>query len=98
MKKNLIYVGMLLLGMTIATGCSNEESLEQVLNDGTTIQAVIESATEARTSVNDTYEVTWTADDAFNVWNGDTKAGTLTLSGGAGTTSGKFTASDDLDL
>ena len=98
MKKNLIYVGMLLLGMTVATGCSNEESLEQVLNDGTTIQAVIESATEARTSVNDTYEVTWTADDAFNVWNGDTKAGTLTLSGGAGTTSGKFTASDDLDL
>ena len=98
MKKNLIYAGMLLLGMTVATGCSNEENLEQVLNDGTTIQAVIESATEARTSVNDAYEVTWTADDAFNVWNGDTKAGTLTLSGGAGTTSGKFTASDDLDL
>lgn len=98
MKKNLIYAGMLLLGMTVATGCSNEESLEQVLNGGTTIQAVIESATEARTSVNDAYEVTWTADDAFNVWNGDTKAGTLTLSEGAGTTSGKFTASDDLDL
>ncbi|MBQ8770683.1 MAG: hypothetical protein IJZ60_05955 [Bacteroides sp.] len=98
MKKNLIYAGMLLLGMTVATGCSNEESLEQVLNGGTTIQAVIESATEARTSVNDAYEVTWTAGDAFNVWNGDTKAGTLTLSEGVGTTSGKFTASDDLDL
>ena len=98
MKKNLIYAGMLLLGMTVATGCSSEEGLEQVLNDGTTIQAVIENTTETRTSVNDVFETTWTTNDAFNVWNGDTKAGTLILSEGEGTTSGKFTASDDLDL
>lgn len=98
MKKNLIYAGMLLLGMTVATGCSNEEVLEQVLNDGTTIQAVIENTAETRTSVNDAFETTWTTGDAFTVWNDDTKVGTLTLSDGEGTTSGIFTASGDLNL
>lgn len=91
MKKNLIYARMLLLGVTVATSCSNEESLEQVVNNGTTIQAVIEDATEARTSVNDSYQVTWTAGDAFNVFENGEKKATLTLSVGEGTTSGKFT-------
>lgn len=98
MKKNLIYAGMLLLGMTVATSCSNEESLEQVLNNGNVIEAVIENATESRTSVNDNYEVIWTAGDAFNVFEGTTKKATLTLSDGEETTSGKFTIDKDVTI
>ena len=97
MKKNLIYAGMLLLGMTVATGCSNEESLEQVQN-GNTVLAVIENGLDARTSVNDAYEVTWTADDAFSVWSNGTKAATLTLSGEAGGTTGSFTIDNNIEL
>ena len=94
MKKNLFYAGMLLLGMTVATGCSNEETLEQVVSNGKTIQAVIENVTEARTSVSDDYKVLWTEDDAFSVFDNGTKKATLTLSDGEGTTSGKFTIDD----
>ena len=97
MKKNLIYAGMLLLGMTVATGCSNEESLEQVQN-GNTVLAVIENGLDARTSVNDAYEVTWTTGDAFSVWNNGTKAATLTLSGEAGGTTGSFTIDNNIEL
>lgn len=92
MKKNLIYAGMLLLGMTVATSCSNEESLEQVLNRGNIFEAVIENTVEGRTTVNDAYQVTWNADDAFSVWNASEKVATLTLkSGEEGNTIGKFT-------
>ena len=91
MRKNLIYAGMLLLGLTVATSCSNEEGLEQILSNGTTIEAVIENAAEARTSVNDNYEVLWTTGDAFNVFKDGEKKATLRLSEGYGTTSGKFT-------
>ena len=94
MKKILFYAGMLLLGMTVATGCSNEETLEQVVSNGKTIQAVIENVTEARTSVSDDYKVLWTEDDAFSVFDNGTKKATLTLSDGEGTTSGKFTIDD----
>ena len=89
MKKNLIYAGMLLLGMIVATSCSNEESLEQVANNGKTIQAVIEKV-DARTSVSDNYEVLWTANDQFDVWDETSKVGTLVLQSGEGTTSGSF--------
>lgn len=89
MKKNLIYAGMLLLGMMVATSCSNEESLEQVANNGKTIQAVIEKVV-ARTSVSDNYEVLWTENDQFDVWGETSKVGTLVLKSGEGTTSGSF--------
>ena len=95
MRKNLIYAGMLLLGLTVATSCSNEESLEQVLSNGTTIEAVIENAAEARTSVNDSYQVLWTTGDVFDVWNGVTKAGVLELKSGNGSTSGSFGLPED---
>lgn len=90
MKKNLFYAGMLLLGMMVATGCSNEETLEQVASNGKTIQAVIEKATEARTSVSDNYEVLWTTGDQFDVWSETGKVGTLELKSGEGTTSASF--------
>ena len=83
--------------MMVATGCSNEESLEQVQN-GNTVLAVIENGLDARTSVNDAYEVTWTADDAFSVWDNGTKAATLTLSGEAGGTTGRFTIDNNIEL
>lgn len=89
MKKNLIYAGMLLLCMMVATSCSNEESLEQVANNGKTIQAVIEKVV-ARTSVSDNYEVLWTENDQFDVWGETSKVGTLVLKSGEGTTSGSF--------
>lgn len=101
MKKNLFYAGMLLLGMTVATGCSNEETLEQVASNGKTIQAVIEKATEARTSVSDNYEVLWTTGDQFDVWSETGKVGTLELKSGEGTTSASFglpAGADEFDV
>ena len=96
MKRNLIYAGMLLLGMTAATGCSNEESLEQVLNSDSTFEAIIKNTIEGRTTVNDAYQVTWNADDAFSVWNASDKVATLTLkSGEEGKTNGIFTIDDN---
>jgi len=95
MRKNLLYAGLLLLGMTVVTGCSNEESLEQVASNGKTYAAIIENATEARTSVSDDYKVLWTENDAFSVFDNGTKKATLTLSDGEGTTSGKFTIDDE---
>ena len=49
--------------------------------------------TNARTSVNENYQVVWTAEDAFDVWDGESYEGVLTLSKGAGTTSGSFNGS-----
>lgn len=95
MRKNLLYAGLLLLGMTVVTGCSNEESLEQVASNGKTYAAIIENVTEARTSVSDDYKVLWTENDAFSVFDNGTKKATLTLSDGEGTTSGKFTIVDE---
>ena len=89
MKKKLIYAGLLLLGMAATTGCSNEEGLEQVMNNGKTFEAVIENV-EARTSVSDDYKVLWTEGDKFDIWNDATKAGILELKSGAGSTSGTF--------
>ena len=94
MKKNLIYAGMLLLGIMVATSCSNEEHLEQMMSNGNTVQAVIENVANTRTSVNDGYQVVWSADDKFDVWNGDTFKGVLKLKTGAGTTSASY---DDFD-
>ena len=88
MKKNLIYTGTLLMAMTVATGCSNEDGLEQVINQ-TTVKAVINNETASRTYV-DGADVKWTSGDAFTVWNGENKQGNMLLSEGAGTTSGTF--------
>lgn len=90
MKKHLYYAGMLLLGMLVTTGCSNEESLEQVSSNGKLYQAVIENTSIARTSVSDEYKVLWSAEDAFTVFEESEKVATLTLIQGDGTTSGKF--------
>lgn len=95
MKKNLIYAGMLLLGMMVATSCTNEESLEQMSDNGKTIQAIIEKI-DSRTSVSDNYEVLWTANDQFDVWNETSKVGTLVLQSGEGTTSGSFGLAGEL--
>lgn len=90
MKKHLYYAGMLLLGMLVTTGCSNEESLEQVSSNGKLYQAVIENTSIARTSVSDEYKVLWSAEDAFTVFEESEKVATLNLIQGDGTTSGKF--------
>ena len=59
MKKNLLLIGTLLVGMTMATGCSNEDSFEQ--NQGTlaVVKATIDNGSNARTSVNELYQVIW---------------------------------------
>ena len=94
MNKNLIYTGTLLMAMAVATGCSNEDGLEQVANQ-TTVKAVINNEVTSRTYVDGT-DVKWTSDDAFTVWNGDTKQGNMLLSEGAGTTSGTFAGDVEL--
>ena len=89
MKKNLLLSGTLLVGMTMATGCSNEDSFEQ--NQGTlaVVKATIDNGSNARTSVNELYQVVWSADDAFTVF-GDNKKGNMTLQGKGGATTGDF--------
>lgn len=64
------------------------------MSNGNTVQAVIENVANTRTSVNDGYQVVWSADDKFDVWNGDTFKGVLKLKTGAGTTSASY---DDFD-
>ena len=95
MKNSFIYAIMLFLGMTVATSCSNEEQFQQMVDDGNTIQAIIENVAETRTSVNDIYQVVWTADDKFDVWDGATFKGVLKLKSGAGTTSASFKDNDE---
>ena len=95
MKNSFIYAIMLFLGMTVATSCSNEEQFQQMVDDGNTIQAIIEYVAETRTSVNDIYQVVWTADDKFDVWDGATFKGVLKLKSGAGTTSASFKDNDE---
>ena len=89
MKKNLLLIGTLLVGMTMATGCSNEDSFEQ--NQGTlaVVKATIDNGSNARTSVNELYQVVWSADDTFTVF-GDNKKGDMTLQGQGGATTGDF--------
>ena len=89
MKKNLLLSGTLLVGMTMATGCSNEDSFEQ--NQGTLAveKATIDNGSNARTSVNELYQVVWSADDTFTVF-GDNKKGDMTLQGQGGATTGDF--------
>lgn len=90
MKKNLFLIGALLVGMTMAAGCSNEDGLEQ--NQGTlaVVKATIDNGSSARTSVNELYQVVWSKNDAFTVFNGDTKKGDMTLQGQGGATTGDF--------
>ncbi len=95
MKNFFINTGMLLLGIIVATSCSNEESLEQMANKGNIVQAVIENEADTRTSVNDSYQVVWTAEDKFDVWDGDTFKGVLKLETGAGSTSASFKDNDE---
>lgn len=95
MKKNLFYIGALVLGLTMAAGCSNEEGLEQGQSKNTVL-AVIENTT-ARTAVTDDYKVVWSENDAFTVWGASDKKGTMTLTGSAGSSTGAFTGVDNLE-
>lgn len=88
MKKILFWVGALIVSMTIATGCSNEEVVEQVQSKKTVVTATIENGS-ARTSVNSLYNVVWSQDDSFTVF-GDAKKGNMTLIGEGGSTTGEF--------
>lgn len=88
MKKNLFYAGALVIGLTVATGCSNEENLGQNKGNLTVVEATIDN-NSARTSVNELYQVVWSAGDAFTVF-GDSKKGDMTLQGNGGTTTGSF--------
>lgn len=90
MKKNLFLMGALLVGMTMTTGCSNEDNLEQNQGNLTVVKATIDNGSGARTSVNELYQVVWSKDDAFTVFNGDTKKGDMTLQGQGGATTGDF--------
>lgn len=98
MKKNLLLIGTLLVGMTMATGCSNEDSFEQ--NQGTlaVVKATIDNGSNARTSVNELYQVVWSESDAFTVFNGDTKKGDMNLQGQGGATTGDFQGTLSSDL
>ena len=92
--KNLFFTGALFMGMTIATGCSTEESLEQILENKTIVEAIIENG-DSRTSVNSLYQVVWTTGDAFTVWGEEaTSKGQMTLQGEGGTTKGEFAGGD----
>ena len=97
MKKNLLLIGTLLVGMTMATGCSNEDSFEQ--NQGTlaVVKATIDNGSNARTSVNELYQVVWSESDAFTVF-GDSKKGDMTLQGQGGATTGDFQGKLSSDL
>lgn len=88
MKKILFWVGALIVSMTIATGCSNEEVVEQVQSKKTVVTATIENGS-ARTSVNSLYNVVWSQGDSFTVF-GDVKKGNMTLIGEGGSTTGEF--------
>ena len=88
MKKILFWVGALIVSMTIATGCSNEEVVEQVQSKKTVVTATIENGS-ARTSVNSLYNVVWSQGDSFTVF-GDAKKGNMTLIGEGGSTTGEF--------
>ena len=96
MKKNLFLAGALFMGMTIATGCSTEESLGQIIGEKTIVEATIENG-DSRTSVNSLYQVVWTTGDAFSVWGSNVENSVMTLLGVGGTTKGEFTG-DNITL
>ena len=81
----------------MATGCSNEDSFEQ--NQGTlaVVKATIDNGSNARTSVNELYQVVWSESDAFTVF-GDSKKGDMTLQGQGGATTGDFQGTLSSDL
>ncbi|MCD8092190.1 MAG: fimbrillin family protein [Bacteroides sp.] len=90
--KNLNYISALLCAVALTTSCSNEEIVENgTAVDGFTLVAT--TGADTRTSVDDKYNVNWTAADAFYVFGGAAGAnnnypnkGTFTLINGSETT------------
>ncbi len=89
--RNLFNVSALLCAVALATSCSNEEIVENgTAVDGFTLVAT--TGADTRTSVDDSYKVTWTTGDAFYVFGNKTgdktysSRGTLTLKGAGGAT------------
>ena len=81
MKKSLVIVA--LASVALFSACQKED----VKIQSTGMQAVI--AQDSKTDL-DGLKVTWSAGDAFAVWNAGAKAGTYTLTSGAGTNQGSF--------
>ncbi len=90
--KNLLNISALLCAVALTTSCSNEEIVENgTAVDGFTLVAT--TGADTRTSVDENYNVNWTAADAFYVFGGTAGAnnnypnkGTFTLKNGSATT------------
>lgn len=67
--RNLLNISALLCAVALATGCSNEEMMENGAS-ATDLTLIATTGADTRTTIGENYKVNWTTDDSFYAFGG----------------------------